>query len=156
MHEKALPPEGRTEQRLLRVRQDYILTLGTHMAVFTVDPKDAKAFIQEKARLRAETLQKKLLQARADFEAIKNLLVQQCSPKRIYQWGSLIHAEHFSEISDIDVAVEGLTDPIEISKALNAISEMSDFPIDLVRLETLRPEDRQYLTSRARLVYERP
>ncbi len=85
----------------------------------------ARRFKQNKARERAALLEKKLLQARADFEAIKTSLIECHSPRRIYQWGSLIHSEHFSGISDIDIAVEGITEP----------SEMSDFPIDLVRLE---------------------
>jgi predicted nucleotidyltransferase len=125
------------------------------MASFAVDPRDARKFIQGKSRARAAMLGEKLLQARADFEAIKNVLIEGYSPKRVYQWGSLLHSEHFSEISDIDIAVEGLMEPAEVSKALNAIAEMSDFPVHLVRLETLGPEDRRYLTSVARLVYER-
>ena len=30
------------------------------------------------------------------------------NPRRIYQWGSLVETGHFTELSDIDIALEGI------------------------------------------------
>ena len=49
-------------------------------------------------------------------------------PLRVYQWGSLLHPEHFSEISDIDIALEGLSSPEEYFAILGDVMNMSSFP----------------------------
>jgi len=43
------------------------------------------------------------------------MIVREYKPLRIYQWGSLLEDRHFSEISDIDIAVEGITDAETLS-----------------------------------------
>jgi hypothetical protein len=51
--------------------------------------------------------------AGGDFERIVRHIAAVSDPLRIYQWGSLLERAHFSEISDIDIAVEGLRGPEE-------------------------------------------
>ena len=65
------------------------------------------------------------------------MLVRDYQPKRIYQWGSLLHPQHFQEISDIDIAVEGLTDPMDGLHALDDACQLTRFPVDLVELERM-------------------
>jgi aryl carrier-like protein len=36
------------------------------------------------------------------------MIIQNYHPKQIIQWGSLLESRHFSEASDIDLAVVGL------------------------------------------------
>ena len=53
--------------------------------------------------------------------------------------GSLLDRELFSEISDIDIAVEGLTGPEEFFAALGIAIEGTGLPVDVVELERSRP-----------------
>ncbi len=54
--------------------------------------------------------------------------------------GSLLDRERFSEISDIDIAVEGLTGPEEFFAALGIAIEGTGLPVDVVELEKV-PSD---------------
>ena len=66
------------------------------------------------------------------------------APVRIYQWGSLLRREPFSEISDIDLAVEGLDDSGSFFILLSEADEMSD----LLHAESI--------VKKGKLIYERP
>jgi predicted nucleotidyltransferase len=56
-------------------------------------------------------LEERLEIARKDFDRIVDHIARTYRPKRIWQWGSLIDGHHFSERSDIDIAIEGIEDP---------------------------------------------
>ena len=56
--------------------------------------------------------------ATRDARAIVSEIVVQVNPRRIYQWGSLLDRKRFSEISDLDIAVEGLNGPAEFFQVL--------------------------------------
>jgi predicted nucleotidyltransferase len=73
----------------------------------------------------------------------------------VYQWGSLIDGSHFSEISDIDIAVEGIRTADKYFALLGDAMVMTEFPLDIVQLEKIDPEFRKQIMIRGKLVYER-
>ena len=101
------------------------------------DIEIARHFVTRRRARRREHLDARLEEARRDFDRIVEKLVSDYRPLRIYQWGSLLHGEHFSEISDIDIAVEGFTDPLAGLHAAAAAERLTRFPVDLVELEDM-------------------
>jgi predicted nucleotidyltransferase len=59
------------------------------------------------------------------------------------------------EISDIDIAVEGLSGTAQYFQALGIAMEETDFRVDIVELDKLDAENREEIKRRGRLVYER-
>jgi len=71
------------------------------------DINETRRFLKDKQdRIRTKNLTL-LAQARKDFDKIVKMLIKKYRPRRIYQWGSLLNENDFSEISDIDIAIEG-------------------------------------------------
>ena len=100
-------------------------------------------------------MDKKYYQACQDFEKIVDLIILKYNPKKIYQWGSLLNREHFSEISDIDIALEGVTSAEQLFEIYGVIMNMSDFSIDLIQIEKIEPEFAELIIKNGRVVYER-
>jgi predicted nucleotidyltransferase len=75
---------------------------------YTVDPRDTRRFFEEKAQRRARMLDERFASVSADAPAIVAMLAKYYKPLRIWRWGSLLDRERFSEISDTDIAVEGI------------------------------------------------
>lgn len=98
----------------------------------------------------------KSLHARAcaDFGAIVDMIVREAHPTRIVQWGSLLRPELFRPYSDIDIALEGVTDPELLSRVFGKASELTLFPLDIVQLERIEPEFRESIESTGKVVYE--
>lgn len=83
-------------------------------------------------------LRRRLQRAQRDAERIISAIAKEYRPRRIYQWGSLVHTERFSEISDIDIAVEGMDYDEQVLAAIRSQAElMTDLPVDLIVLERL-------------------
>lgn len=76
-------------------------------------------------------------------------------PTRILQWGSVINPGLFREYSDIDIAVEGITDAETFFALVAHAEDMTEFPVDIVQLERIEPEFRELLLKKGRIVYER-
>lgn len=93
-------------------------------------------------------------EAQLDFERIRDMLIQKYHPKRIYQWGSLLRPERFRDISDIDIAVEGLDDPLAGLHALDEACGLTRFPVDLVEMERIHPAHAKTIREEGKLVYE--
>ena len=93
--------------------------------------------------------------ATADCAAIIDMIITQFSPRRIYQWGSLLRAEKFDENSDIDIAVEGIESTESWFALTGKAMDMTGFSLDLVQLEHVNPIDRTSIIENGRLVYER-
>lgn len=120
-----------------------------------VDVSKVRAFLREK-RQRKDVERARLLEkARDDAERIRERIVREVRPARIYQWGSLLTGEHFSEISDIDFALEGLAGPPEYFRVLGIAMEETTFPVDIIELEKVDPDTRERIIRRGRVVYER-
>ena len=86
---------------------------------------------------------------------IFRMIRQKYNPKKIYQWGSLLDRAKFQEISDIDIAVEGLLSVEDLFALLGDAEKLSDFPLDIVELERIHPLRAKSIRERGRLVYER-
>jgi predicted nucleotidyltransferase len=94
--------------------------------------------------------------AREDVRRLVQMIIQEFQPKRIYQWGSLTRQGTFREFSDIDLAVEGVTEPELFFKMLGRCMELTDFPVDLVQLECIEPLHADEIRTRGRLLWENP
>jgi predicted nucleotidyltransferase len=91
-----------------------------------------------------------------DFNRMTTFVMEKYHPKRIWQWGSLLNRKHFSEISDIDMALEGLKSIDEYAAVLADLSAMTDFPLDLVEMERIGTENANHIRKFGKLIYERP
>ena len=115
----------------------------------------ARQFLEKKERDRVQLLDERYNQARRDFQKIIDFIIERYHPKRIYQWGSLLNRENFTEISDIDIALEGITSAEQIFDIYGAIMNMSDFSIDLIQIEKIEPEFAELIKAKGKIVYER-
>ncbi len=115
----------------------------------------ARASLARREARRKALLDARREQAQRDFDRIVEYLVRDFRPLRIYQWGSLLRTERFSEISDIDVALEGLDDPLAGLHAAAGAERLTDFPVDLVELERIHPVYAASIRQEGKLVYER-
>ena len=113
-----------------------------------------KNYRERQERCRRE-LEERLALARKDFDRIVEHIGRTYHPKRIWQWGSLIDGHHFSEKSDIDLALEGIADPKTFFAILGDAMDMSSLPVDVVQIETIHPAYADSIRSRGRIVYER-
>ena len=115
----------------------------------------ARAF-QKKKRLAS---QKKLAlrhqRALNDFQQIVDMIVNKYKPKKIYQWGSLLNKDQFSEISDIDIAVEGMPDAQSYFNMLADAEKLTSFPLDIVEMESIHELHKNMIIQKGVLVYER-
>ena len=101
----------------------------------------SRAWLRARGRRRAEGRRRLWEQATQDADRIIALIVREFRPARIYQWGSIVHPEHFAEYSDIDIAVEGLPGgAAEYFRLLAEAEELTSFPLDIVELEHIEPE----------------
>ena len=114
-----------------------------------------RAFVRGKRNSRRLELADRLRAERHDCDAIVSEIARTHSPFRIYQWGSLVDDRHFSEMSDIDIALEGITDPVELSAIRSAAEKLTQFPLDIVAIEHVHPVYAGHIRRRGRVVYER-
>ena len=119
------------------------------------DIEAARRYHQQRVKERRHLWAELEARARADAERIIAMLVERYKPTRIYQWGSLTRPDRFREWSDIDIALEGLQDPLAGLHAMDDAEEMTSFPVDLAELERIDPAHAETIRSRGRLVYER-
>ena len=122
---------------------------------FGIDLDRARAFQAAKERRRRARIQKRFEQATRDASAIIAAIAAQVNPRRIYQWGSLLDRSRFSEISDIDIAVEGLRGPAEFFRTLGIAMEGTTLPIDVIELEKVPEDIAERIRTRGALVHER-
>ena len=120
-----------------------------------IDLDAVRAFLGRKAEARRERLERSLEIAQADFDRIARHVFEKYPVTRIWQWGSLVERRHFSEISDIDLGLEGVSSPQMFSAILDDAIKMTDFPLDIIELEKIEPADAHRIRRRGRLVHER-
>ena len=80
-------------------------------------------------------------------------IISEHRPKRIWQWGSLLDRRKFTEISDLDIAVEGLESAQEVFEIAARAEDLTDLPLDIIEMEKIAPEYRQLIEKKGRLVY---
>ena len=122
---------------------------------FGIDLDRVRAFLAEKERRRCARVDVRFAQATRDAHAIVATIAEQVNPRRIYQWGSLLERARFSEISDIDIAVEGLRGPAEFFRTLGIAMEGTTLPVDVVELEKVPGDVAERIRARGALVHER-
>ena len=98
-----------------------------------------RAFQQRKHQTLNRQREALFSKAYNDFQRIIEMIVKKYGPTRIYQWGSLLDKTRFREYSDIDIAVEGITDAAAFFALIDEADRMTDFPIDIVMLESIHP-----------------
>ena len=122
---------------------------------FGVDLDQVRAFLAERERRRCARIDERYAQATRDAGAIVSEIAAQVNPRRIYQWGSLLDRKRFSEISDLDLAVEGLNGPAEFFQILGIAMNGTALPVDVVELEKLPADVAERIRKRGALVHER-
>jgi predicted nucleotidyltransferase len=126
-----------------------------HLIMSEFNYKKAGLFLKEKEKIRRKALLNKYRHARRDFNAIVRKIVTGYNPERIYQWGSLLNFKHFSEISDIDIAVEGIKSAEDFFKLYGELMELTVFPVDIVQIEKVEPEFADIIRKNGKIIYER-
>jgi hypothetical protein len=116
------------------------------------DYTSARRYLQKKQ----DDLKNKRLalwkQAQQDVNLIISMMIREYSPQRIIQWGSVLDSKHFSEASDIDLAVEGI-DAISFMNLLASAEDMTSFSLDLIRWENVHPSFQKTLLRKGKIVY---
>lgn len=123
------------------------------MKVF--DIKKARDNLARRVRSAEEEKHKRFVRAWEDFEAIVDMLIKKYNPKRIYQWGSLLNERFFSNISDIDIALEGVDSAEQFFQIYGDAMEMTNFPLDIVEIEKIDSIYADGIREKGRLIYER-
>ena len=121
-----------------------------------VDLEKVRDFLDAREEQRRRRLGQRCEQANRDFRAIVGMIVSKYKPKRIWQWGSLLRPERFSEISDIDIALEGLGSPETCFAVLRDADGMTEFPLDIVELERIHPVHAENIRKKGKLIHEEP
>ena len=103
-----------------------------------VDSAAAARWIVSRHAKRRERLRRRLQTAQRDAAWIISSIAEEYRPRRIYQWGSLVHTERFREISDIDIAIEGMSCDEQVLASIRSRADsMTDLHVDLVVMERL-------------------
>lgn len=119
------------------------------------DIQKAREFVHRKRAKMLQENRRAFEKAWHDFDNIVALIMKRYKPRRIYQWGSLLNEKYFSEISDIDIAVEGIRSGEQYFQMVGEAAKLTDFPLDLVDIEKIDPVHAESIRKRGRLVYER-
>ncbi len=123
---------------------------------FGIDLDRVRVFLRDKERRRRAAVDARFERAGRDARAIVAQIAAEVNPQRIYQWGSLLDRTRFSEISDIDIAVEGLRGPAEFFRTLGIAMEGTSLPVDVVEIERVPADTAERIRTRGVLVHERP
>ncbi len=110
--------------------------------------------LQTRFRKREEQRIVLLNRAQDNFAQIVKMIIEKYHPKRIYQWGSLIDGSHFTERSDIDIAIEGITSAEQFFAILGEAERLTNFPIDLVQMESIHTLHAESIRRKGKIVYE--
>lgn len=121
---------------------------------FDIDLAAVRAFLADKEKRRQAELDRCFKQATKDCANIVGHIVARYAPRRIWQWGSLLDRSRFSEISDIDLAIEGLAGPKEFFDVLGDAMAMTKFPVDIVEIGKVGKENARYIRKTGKLIYE--
>ena len=106
---------------------------------------------------RKEALAARLAIAQRDCGRIIAHVAREHRPRRIYQWGSLVHTDRFSEISDIDIGLEGLDGgETALSAIRDAAEKMTEFHVDLVVMERVEAGRAALIRRFGRIAWESP
>ncbi len=117
-----------------------------------VNPQQVKQYLKKKQALKKAQRLELWKMAQQEANAIIAMIIEKYQPKQIIQWGSILEPKHFSEASDIDLAIIGL-DSITFMKVLADAEEMTQFPLDLVQWENLDPSFQKIILMKGKIIY---
>ena len=133
------------------MRNDIVHVVGSH---FTKRQAETiRAFVRRRRDSRRTFLSERLETARRDRDAIVTEIARRYHPRRVYGWGSLVDGRHFSEMSDIDIALEGITDPVSLSAICGTAERMTTMSVDIVALEHVHPAYADFIRRRGKLLH---
>lgn len=127
-------------------------TTGSDWGNFDIDA--ARRTYRRREAERTERLRQLWRDASDQADRAVALIAREFAPTRIIQWGSILRPERFTEISDIDIAVEGIDDQETWSRLEREVERIVSFPLDLLPFGLLRPEYRREILQRGKVVYE--
>lgn len=116
------------------------------------DVRLSRAYLRAKQeRLKAKRL---ILWEKAvqDSENIVAMILENYQPQTVIQWGSVLDSKHFSEASDIDLAIEGLGAK-EFMRLLADAEELTSFPLDIVQWEAIHPSFQKIILMKGKILY---
>ncbi len=117
--------------------------------------EEMRSFIAKKNQRRRNNLEQLYKTANRDFANISTMIIEKYNPAALWQWGSLLDQKHFSEISDIDIALEGVVDPAVFFKILKDAEGMTSFSLDIIQMETVEPIFAAKIKQNGKVIYER-
>ncbi len=120
-----------------------------------MDVGQCREFLRRRAERRQAGLDEQFARAWREFRTVTSVAIEKYHPQRLYQWGSLLNRARFWERSDIDLAVEGLTDAARFFALYAEADRLTSFPLDLVQIERVEPEYAELIRKNGRLVYDR-
>lgn len=120
-----------------------------------VTVSEMRGFLDRKAAAQRQRNEALWRQASQDAEAIIRMIIEMFNPKAIHQWGSVLDGRQFSDISDIDIAVEGLGSAERYFAMLGEAERLTRFPLDLVEMEHVEPEYAELIRKHGCCVYAR-
>lgn len=119
-----------------------------------IDIAKARRNIAQRYEAKQERNRQLFRDATRDCATIVRLLEQKYHPHKIYQWGSLLDPQKFNEHSDIDLAIEGITNAETFFSLLGDAMNLTSFPLDIVQLEKIEPEFAQGIRESGKVLYE--
>lgn len=122
---------------------------------FQQDVATIRDFVGRKVAATKARNEARWRQAVADAEAIIAMIKTDYQPVAIYQWGSVLNKEQFSNISDIDIAVQGLTSAEQFFELIGKAETLTRLPLDIVEMEHVEPEYAHLIKTYGRCVWKR-
>jgi len=119
------------------------------------DMEAARRNYHERTLSRGHRLHKLWQRARDEADRAVEIVVEKYHPSRVVQWGSILRPDLFTEVSDIDLAVEGIDNAETWSRLERDVASEVTFPLDLVRFERIHGEHQKQILSRGFVRYER-
>ncbi|HPO64039.1 MAG TPA: nucleotidyltransferase domain-containing protein [Candidatus Kapabacteria bacterium] len=120
-----------------------------------INIKDACNFQNQKYKRKLKEFDLLHSKAVEDFEKIVHMIIEKYNPKQIYQWGSLLSKNKFTDFSDIDIAISGLQDAETFFQLLADAEDISSFPLDIIELEKIHILHKKMIFEKGKLIYER-
>lgn len=121
----------------------------------TKEATTIRDFVRRRTRERDIARARLLERARADGKAIVRRIVARLDPSRVYLWGSSSRGDCFTELSDIDIVVEGVKEPCQLYEMQAALQQSTAFDLDLVNIENLPPALAEHIRKRGKVMHER-
>jgi predicted nucleotidyltransferase len=114
---------------------------------------EVREFLSQKDRQMKERRHVLFEKATDDFNSMISHISRYYGHITVYQWGSLLNPEDFDELSDIDIALEGVGSAELFFKLYGELMKMTDFPLDIVELDKIDPVHSSSIKEKGRLIY---